>query len=169
MSLDLRAPPNPTVGRSVPRADGAAKVLGTAHYVDDLPRMPGELFGVTVRSPVPRGVLRAVRFDPSFDWSDITIVRAEDVPVNVVALIAEDQPVLASRHLNHAYEPIVLLACADKQKLLRAKEAISLDIEALPAIFDPEESLRNAATIWGTDNVQKRYLLTKGRADTEDS
>ncbi len=168
MSLEQR-PPRSLVGRSVPRSDGAAKVLGTAQYVDDLPHMPGELHGATVRSPVPRGILRGVRFDPSFDWSDVTVVRAEDVPVNVVALIAEDQPVLAARHLNHAYEPVVLLACADKQKLLRAKEAVVLDIEPLPAIVDPEASLRNDATIWGTDNVQKRYLITKGAADTEDS
>ncbi len=168
MSLEER-PLKPLVGRSVPRSDGAAKVLGTAQYVDDLPHMPGELHGATVRSPVPRGILRSVRFDPSFDWSDVTIVRAEDVPVNVVALIAEDQPVLAARHLNHAYEPVALLACPDKQKLLRAKEAVLLDIEALPPILDPEESLRNEATIWGTDNVQKRYLITKGAADTDDS
>jgi CO/xanthine dehydrogenase Mo-binding subunit len=169
MSLDLRDRPNLTVGRSVPRADGAAKVLGTAQYVDDLPRMPGEIFGATVRSPVPRGILRGVRFDPSFDWSDVAVVRADDVPVNVVALIAEDQPVLAARHLNHAYEPVVLLGCADKQKLMRAREAVMLDIEALPAVVDAEESLRNALTIWGTDNVQKRYLIAKGSADTEDS
>jgi CO/xanthine dehydrogenase Mo-binding subunit len=31
----------PTVGTSVPRVDGAAKVTGKARYVDDLPRMPG--------------------------------------------------------------------------------------------------------------------------------
>ena len=168
MSLEQR-PLKPLVGRSVPRSDGAAKVLGTAQYVDDLPHMPGELHGATVRSPVPRGILRSVRFDPSFDWSDVTIVRAEDVPVNVVALIAEDQPVLAARHINHAYEPVALLACPDKQKLLRAKEAVLLDIEALPPILDAEESLRNEATIWGTDNVQKRYLITKGAADVDDS
>lgn len=169
MSLDPPVLPAPSVGRSVPRADGAPKVLGTARYVDDLPRMPGELFGATVRSPVPRGVLRAVRFDPTFDWSDVTVVRADDVPVNVVALITEDQPVLASRHLNHAYEPVVLLACADEHKLLRAVLAVTLDIEPLPAVLDPEESLAGGATIWGTDNVFKRYLITKGRADVEDS
>ncbi|MBK8256259.1 MAG: xanthine dehydrogenase family protein [Polyangiaceae bacterium] len=159
----------PTVGKSVPRADGTPKVIGTARYVDDLPAMPGELHGATVRSPVPRGILKSIRFDPNFDWSDITIVTAEDVPLNTVALIAEDQPVLAARHINHAYEPIVLLACADKRRVLLAKNAVSLDIEALPTVLDVHESLKNTHTVWGTDNIQKRYLITKGRADTEDS
>lgn len=169
MSLDPSALPSPSVGRSVPRADGVPKVLGTARYVDDLPRMPGELHGVTVRSPVPRGILRAVHLAPDFDWSDVTIVRAEDVPVNLVALIADDQPILAARELNHAYEPILLLACADRHKLLRAKQAVTLDIEPLPAVLDPEESLANGTTIWGADNLFKRYLITKGRADVDDS
>jgi len=54
---DTRAP---VVGENVTRLDGAAKVTGVARYVDDLPAMPGELHGATVRSPLPRGVLRAV-------------------------------------------------------------------------------------------------------------
>jgi xanthine dehydrogenase molybdopterin-binding subunit B len=105
----------PAIGESVPRLDGAPKVLGTARYVDDLPPRPGELFGATVRSRVPRGKLRALRFDPSFDWSDVTVVCADDVPVNLVALIAADQPVLARDAIHHAYEPVALLACADEQ------------------------------------------------------
>src|SRR5262249_31126898 len=103
-----------TVGTSVPRLDGVAKVTGQARYVDDLPAMPGEMFGATVRSPVARGILRATRFDPAFDWSRVTRVVAEDIPslapsgtgTNVVALIVDDQPVLAAGRVNHAYEPV---------------------------------------------------------------
>src|SRR5688572_3229952 len=101
------------IGVSVPRIDGAPKVTGAARYVDDLPARPGELFGATVRSAVPHGRLRAVKLDPDFDWSDVTVVTAEEVPVNIVALIVDDQPVLARDKVNHVYEPVVLLACAD--------------------------------------------------------
>lgn len=159
--------PRPSVGTSVPRLDGAAKVTGVARYVDDLPRRPGELHGATVRSAVPRGLLRGVRLDPAFDWSDVTVVRAEDVPVNNVALIVEDQPILAASRVNHVYEPVVLLACADKAKLVRAVRAVTLDIEELPPVFDMEASLAGAQVIAGEDNVQKRYLITKGRADVK--
>jgi len=155
-----------TVGTSVPRADGAAKVTGAARYVDDLPAMPGEIFGRTVRSPVPRGRLRGVRLDPAFDWSDVTVVQAEELPVNIVALIEPDQPILAAGHINHAYEPVVLLACADRLKLARAARAVTLDIEPLPPVLDPEAALAGDEIVWGKDNVFKRYLITKGRADT---
>ncbi|WP_437709068.1 xanthine dehydrogenase family protein molybdopterin-binding subunit [Sorangium sp. So ce448] len=154
-----------TVGSSVPRTDGPHKVTGASRYVDDIPAMPGEIFGRTVRSPVPRGILRGVRLDPAFDWSDVTVVLAEDVPVNVVALILDDQPILATGKVNHAYEPIVLLGCADRLKLARAVQAVALDIDPLPPVLDARAALDGGEILWGADNVIKRYLITHGRAD----
>ncbi len=169
----MAGPLQHTVGVSVPRVDGAPKVVGTARYVDDYPPLAGELFGATVRSPVARGKLRAIKFDPSFDWSDVTTVTAEDVPVNVVALIADDQPVLAAGSVSHVYEPVVLLACANRQKLARAKRAVSLDIEPLEPVFDVGRSLAGDVVVWSSpdgfgepgSNVMKRYLITKGAPD----
>ncbi|MGK3991766.1 xanthine dehydrogenase family protein molybdopterin-binding subunit [Sorangium sp. So ce1024] len=155
------------VGISVPRADGPPKVTGASRYVDDLPAMPGEIFGRTVRSPVPRGILRGVRLDPAFDWSDVTVVLAEDVPVNVVALILDDQPILAAGRMNHAYEPIALLGCADRLKLARAVQAVTLDIDPLPPVLDARAAIEGKDVVWGADNVIKRFLITKGRADVE--
>ncbi|MCC6521695.1 MAG: xanthine dehydrogenase family protein [Polyangiaceae bacterium] len=155
------------VGRSVGRVDGAAKVTGRALYVDDLPARPGELHGAAVRSPVARGLLRSIELDPAFDWSDVTVVRAEDVPDNVVALLVDDQPVLARTRVNHAYEPVVLLACADRGKLERAVAAVRLELEPEPAVLELEAALAAETVISGPDNVQSRYLITKGAADVE--
>ncbi|MBI4703317.1 MAG: xanthine dehydrogenase family protein, partial [Deltaproteobacteria bacterium] len=151
------------------RSDGAAKVSGEARYVADLPLMDGELWGATVRSPVPRGTVRELRFDPSFDWSEVTIVRAEDVPDNVVQLLREDQPVLAPGRVNHRYEPVALLACADWGKLAHALAAVEVVVDPLPAVLDVEQALRAETVIWGEDNVMARFLITHGRADVEDS
>ncbi|MEZ4446761.1 MAG: xanthine dehydrogenase family protein molybdopterin-binding subunit [Polyangiaceae bacterium] len=157
------------VGESKGRVDGAVKVTGAARYVDDIPPRPGELFGATLRSKVDRARLGGIRLDPSFDWSDVTVVTAEDVPENVVQLIVDDQPVLAADRINHRYEPVVLLACADRDKLARALAAIELELEELPAVVDPEVALAGDTVVWGDDNVQTRYLITKGVADVEDS
>src|SRR5512137_573912 len=73
----------PAVGQSIGRVDGPAKLTGQARYVDDVPPRPGELFGRTVRSRIPRGRIKAVRLDPSFDWAGLTVVTAADVPHNV--------------------------------------------------------------------------------------
>jgi CO/xanthine dehydrogenase Mo-binding subunit len=149
------------VGRSVGRVDGAAKVTGIAHYVDDLPAREGEIHGATVRSQVACGTITKIERDPSFDWSDVTVVTADDVPTNVVQLIEDDQPILASGRINHRYEPIALVACADRAKLLRAVQALRVEITEEPAVYDALEALDR-------DAVQTRYLITKGAADTDD-
>jgi len=151
------------VGRSVPRADGPAKVDGTARYVDDLTR-PGVLLGATLRSPVARGRLRGIRRDPAFDWAGVTVVTAEDVPVNVVALIEEDQPVLASHEVRHAYEPVALVAAEDPVRLARALLALTPEIEPLPPVLTVADALARKALIHGPDNVFAMYRISKGDA-----
>jgi CO/xanthine dehydrogenase Mo-binding subunit len=151
------------VGRSVPRTDGPAKVAGTARYVDDLTR-PGVLLGATLRSPVARGRLRGIRRDPAFDWAGVTVVTAEDVPVNVVSLIEEDQPVLASHEVRHAYEPIALVAAEDPVRLAGALRALTPEIEPLAPVLTIVDALARKARIHGSDNVFATYRISKGDA-----
>src|SRR5687768_14808695 len=141
----------PAIGRSIPRTEGRAKVTGEARYVDDL-TLPGMLHGVTVRSTVARGIIRDIRFDPSIPWDEITIVRASDIPGrNVVALLTDDQPYLASDRINHPEEPVLLLAHRDRALLEEARRAIAIDIEPLPAVFSLEDSLEAREIIWRAD------------------
>ncbi len=160
--------PSQFVGTNVPRVDGLAKVTGQAAYVDDLPPSAGELFGATVRSPCAHGVLRSVTLDPTFDWSDVTVVQAGDIDVNQVQCISAEQPILVKSRILHAYEPIVLLACSDKQKLHRAIHAVKLDIEERVPVLDPEASLAKQDIIWGDDNVLKKITISKGCADVSE-
>src|SRR5579872_4247471 len=102
------------IGKSVLRKEGRAKVTGTAQYVDDL-HFPGLLHGVTVRSPLARGRIRGITFDHTLPWDEFTVVTSKDIPgKNYVALIVNDQPCLAGQFVNHAEEPVVLLAHPDK-------------------------------------------------------
>ena len=153
------------VGKPVPRKEGRSKVTGAARYVDDL-RMPGMLYGATVRSPVARGRIRSVNFGEGIPWDEFVVVTAKDIPGdNAVALILSDQPYLATDFVNHAEEPILLLAHEDKHLLERARRAVTFDIEPLPPIFTLEESLAQTEIIWGADNVFKSYLVNKGNVD----
>jgi CO/xanthine dehydrogenase Mo-binding subunit len=124
----------PNVGRSVARTEGWSKVTGAARYVDDL-RWPGMLYGRTVRSTIPHGEIAGV----SVDAPGCVVVDHRDIPGrNVVALIADDQPCLAEREVRHQAEPIVLLAHADRDALLRAR--VDVQYRARPAVLDPRES-----------------------------
>ncbi|MFY9527929.1 MAG: xanthine dehydrogenase family protein molybdopterin-binding subunit [Candidatus Acidiferrales bacterium] len=153
------------IGRSVPRKEGKEKVAGRARYVDDL-AFPGMLYGATVRSSVARGRLRQIHFEGGLPWHEFTIVTAKDIPgANCVALIQEDQPCLAGDSINHAEEPVVLLAHPDKYLLEEGRRAVRLEIEPLPAIFTIDDSLAGKEVIWGSDNVFKSFRVEKGDVD----
>jgi CO/xanthine dehydrogenase Mo-binding subunit len=154
-----------TVGKAVPRKEGRQKVTGESKYVDDL-SFPGMLHGVTVRSPVPRGRIRNIEFTGDLPWHEFTIVTAKDIPgENIVALIVDDQPYLAAEFVNHSEEPVVLLAHPDKYLAEKARCAVRLDIDPLPAIFTIEASLAKEQIIWGEDNVLKSFIVEKGAID----
>ena len=155
----------PSIGRSVPRREGRAKVTGEAKYIDDVV-LPGMLFGATVRSPVPRGLIKHIDFTSEIDWTGFTIVTAADVPgVNRVALIADDQPCLAADRVNHPEEPVVLLAHADRQRLEEARRRVRIEIDPEPAVFTIDEALERHAIVWGQDNIFKSYSVARGDVD----
>jgi CO/xanthine dehydrogenase Mo-binding subunit len=154
-----------TIGTSVPRKEGRDKVTGRARYIDDM-TFPGMIHGVTVRSPVARGRIKAIRFEGSLPWSEIVTVTAKDIQgENHVALILHDQPFLAADVVNHPEEPVVLLAHADRHLLEEARRNVRIEIEPLPAIFSIEDSLAKKQVVWGEDNIFRSYRVEKGNVD----
>src|SRR5437588_13088067 len=130
---------NRFIGSSLPRREALSKITGQARYVDDLV-FPEMLYGVTVRTSVARGRIRGIRYDAGINWHEFTIVTAADIPWrNRIALIADDQPCLAEDAINHAEEPIVLLAHPDKLMLEEARRAVTIEIDAMPAIFSVDD------------------------------
>jgi len=149
----------------VTRKEGVPKVTGSAQYVDDL-HFEGMLYGVTVRSPVARGRIKEIRLEPGIPWNEFTVVTAKDIPgENYIALITNDQPCLADQFFNHAEEPILLLAHADKYLVEKARRAVTIDFDALPGVFTIEDSLAKKEVVWGADNVFKSYEVNKGNVD----
>jgi CO/xanthine dehydrogenase Mo-binding subunit len=150
------------VGAPVPRKEGRGKVTGAARYVDDM-ALPGMLYGTTARSTIARGKIRKISYGPGIPWEEFVTITAKDIPgKNCIALILDDQPCLAAETVNHPEEPMLLLAHADRHKLRKAVEAISIEYEPLPAVHTMAESEQQSTIIWGTDNIFKSYLIEKG-------
>ncbi len=150
------------IGADIPRVDGWAKLQGTARFVDDL-RVPGVWHGATITSPVARGVIRRVHFDPAIDWDQFVIVDHRDIPgPNEVLFLEKDQPALAAREVRHRYEPIVLIAHRSVSALRHARSAITVEVDPLPAVSDPRRPLTPELVQYGSDNVFKRIDVRKG-------
>lgn len=135
------------VGQSVKRKDGIGKATGRVKYADDL-AFPGMLYGRTIRTTIPAGRIKDIKFQPG---AGFTMCDWRDIPgKNVVSLIADDQPCLVEREVRHVAEPVILLAHEDRDALLAAE--VALEYEEAPPIFDPMRS----------ETVLKELLIEKG-------
>ena len=144
------------------RREGLAKLTGRERYVDDLP-LDDFLWGMTVRSPVPRGRVTAVRFGADVDWSAFVIVDHRDIPgPNEVILIERDQPVLAAGYVRHVHEPVVLLGHRSREGLRRAVRAVEVVVAPEPPVLDFRVPPRPDQIQYGRDNVLKRLKIEKG-------
>jgi len=154
----------------MPRIDGVAKVTGRARYLDDIDA-PGVWYGATVRSTVAHGVLEAIDLDPAFDWSQVAVATAADIPgKNVITLIEEDQPALVAvgAPVMHVDEAIALVAAPTKELVLAAARAVKPRIKVLPAVFSVEDSLAVKQKLYGANNVFKQFMVRKGHASDAD-
>ncbi len=159
------------IGSSVPRLDAGDKVRGEARFVDDL-AFPGMLHGAVVRSPYPHA--RILHIDPSdaLDDPDVAcVVTHADVPGdNVVHVIYDDQPALASDTVRYIGEAVVLLAATSRRAAKRAVQKVHVAYEQLPAVTNPMAALAaDAPTIVagnagaeGDGNVFNTMILRKG-------
>jgi CO/xanthine dehydrogenase Mo-binding subunit len=131
----------------VPRREGGDKVTGRARYTDDLV-VPGAWYGKTIRSGLARGTIRGVELDPAFDWSQVVVVTAADIPGdNVVHLLRDDQPALAEREIRHQEEPVLLLAAPDRATVEEAARHVRVTCDAAPAVLRLEDATETYTTI----------------------
>src|SRR5215213_2578422 len=136
------------------RREGPAKLTGAAKYTDDLV-FPGAWYGTTIRSTDARAKLVGIELDADVDWSKVVVATADDIPgENIVSSIKDDQPVLVpiGGEIRHVAEPVALLAAPDRETLRQLRGRIRVVTEALPPVFDPEES----------DHVFAEYEVGRG-------
>jgi xanthine dehydrogenase molybdenum-binding subunit len=131
-------PDQKLVGSNYTPPDLVAKVTGRAKYAEDY-RADGMLFAKLLLSPMPHA--RVARIDTR---------AALALPGVKAILTADDLPDLrgAERALTseplYQGEPILAVAAVDEDTAAEAIERIELDLEPLPFVVDPVESLRPA-------------------------
>ncbi len=138
------------IGKNYTPPDLLAKVTGRAKYAEDF-RADGMLFCKLLVSPMPHARVRSL---------DVRAALA--MPGVKAILTADDLPDLggAERALTnepfYPGEPIAAVAAVDELTAAEAVERIEIDLEPLPFVVDPLESLRpggpNArlqGNVWG--------------------
>ena len=175
------------VGKSVPKVDALAKVLGKTKYVSEEGiGIPGLLYGKVLFSPHAHA--RILKIDTS-KAKALRGVRAvltgKDAPDNRVGLLIDDRHVLCREVVRFVGDPVACVAADSAEIAEEAVALIEVEYEVLPALLDPEAALaadcpvvihpdlpsyrRPMYTYMGDDlpgpNVHTHHKIRKGDVD----
>jgi xanthine dehydrogenase molybdenum-binding subunit len=137
------------IGRDYATPDLVAKVTGRAQYAEDY-RAEGMLFCKLLLSPMPHCRVRGVDAREALQMPGVMgMLRAEDLPAPVLPPLKNHEggvflrpEVALTDEPVYQGEPILAIAAADEVTAAEAVERVQLDLEALPFVVDPLESLR---------------------------
>src|SRR5881275_587000 len=133
------------IGQDYTTPDLVAKVTGRAKYAEDY-RADGMLFAKLLLSPMPHARVRHIDTRAALATAGVkAILTADDLPD-----LRGAERALTSEPLYQG-EPILALAAVDEATAAEAIEKIELDLEPLPFVVDPVESLRPTGANARTD------------------
>ncbi len=137
--------PYQTLGKPVPRVEGADKVTGTTVYTADL-AMPGALWGKILRSPVPHARLGKINKSQARNLPGVhAVLSGDDLPSLLVGQRMKDMPVLARERVRFVGEPVAAVAAESREIAEEALSLIEVEYEEVSAVYDPLEAIRPGA------------------------
>jgi carbon-monoxide dehydrogenase large subunit len=146
------------VGQSVPRTEDPMLLRGMGHYTDDV-SLPGQAYAVIVRSQNAHGIIRAIDTQAAAEMPGVLGVYTGDdlqgygplkcvVPFNNRDGSPMKKPLreaLAKDKVRYVGDPVAFVVAETLLQAKDAAEAVSLDIETLPAVTAAEDAARDGA------------------------
>ena len=129
--------------------DVALHLRGETRFVDDLPEPEGTLFAAVLPSPAAHGRISALDTGGAATRPGVRAVfTAEDIPgENQIGTIVPDEPLLAEGEVHYVGQPVALVVAGSAPEARAALDGVGLEIEELPAVFDPREAYRRGMLI----------------------
>src|ERR671934_2922702 len=140
---------NKLIGQNYSTPDLVAKVTGKAKYAEDW-RVDGMLFAKLLSSPMPHARVKRLDTTKAMAIQGVkAILTADDMPGAAagatlgegVQATAQAERGLTNEPLYEG-EPILAVAAVDELEAAEAVEAVEIDLEPLPFVVDPIETLR---------------------------
>src|SRR5262245_28012231 len=175
------------VGRSILRREDHRLLTGRGQFIADL-TLPHMLHAVFVRSPVAHARIKAVDLSRAAAAPGVVYVLSgpelvqllPPVPDTQLALprkwttqvqhkfINPQQPLLAHDKVRHVGEAVAVIVAESRYAAEDAAQLVTLDLEPLPAVVDPEAALRADAPVIHdkfATNLIGGFTIGKGDCD----
>src|SRR5574341_2011188 len=121
-----------SVGKAVPRFEGADKVSGKIRYAADLP-FPAALSAKILRSSLPHARIVGIDTAKAAKLAGVRVrITGADVAGVMVGLRMKDMPLLAQDRVRYVGEPIAAVAADNDEIAEEALNLIDVQHEQLP-------------------------------------
>jgi 4-hydroxybenzoyl-CoA reductase subunit alpha len=138
------------IGKPVRRIDGVEKVTGAARFTVDI-TPPGTLWGKILRSPHPHARILSIQTDRARALPGVyAVITAEDTRKTTYGNwrryphLMDEYPLTPDK-VRFIGDEIAAVAAVDEDTAEEALTLIDVDYEILPAVFEPEEAMRDGA------------------------
>jgi 4-hydroxybenzoyl-CoA reductase alpha subunit len=158
------------VGKRIPQRDAVEKVKGSAVFASDI-KLSGMLHGKILRSPVAHARIRNIDISKAAKLKGVkAILTAKDVPLIKYSISPTwaDKLILADSKVRYIGDEIAAVAAVDEEIAEEALELIEVDLEELPAVFDPNEAVQPGAPMLHEDaenNISKTLSMECGSVE----
>ena len=123
------------------RLEGRAKVSGAAAYAADAAK-PGMLWAAFVASPVPHARIVAIDTQAAREMPGVhAVLTGSDIGEHYLGRALFDWPVLANDVVRFIGQYVVAVAAETREAAQAAAQAVDVQYDELPAIFDPEQAI----------------------------
>jgi carbon-monoxide dehydrogenase large subunit len=175
------------VGQSILRREDQRLLTGTGQFVADL-KLPGMLHAVFVRSQVAHGRIRSVDLSAALSSPGVVYAIAGPDLAKVLPPVSDtqlalpkkwttlvqhkflnpQQPLLAHDKVRHVGEAVAVIIAESRYQGEDAAELVTVDIESLDAVVDPESGISDKTAILHeqyASNLIGDFLVEKGNVD----
>jgi len=117
-------------------------VRGESLFIDDWPKISGELVLGIISSPVACGEIQKLNLDKVVNSPGVVAVFTyQDFSNNFWGAINKDNPFLAEKQIHYAGQPIALVAAINKKALHNALPKAQLKIIEKPAVLSIQSAI----------------------------
>jgi CO/xanthine dehydrogenase Mo-binding subunit/aerobic-type carbon monoxide dehydrogenase small subunit (CoxS/CutS family) len=138
------------VGQELPRVDAGVKVTGQAEFTVDVV-LPGMLHGKILRSPYPHARILSIDISRAEALPGVkAVITGQDTGAVRFSFIdtpryPADQSPLAIDKVRFIGEEVAAVAAVSEDIAEEALRLIRVEYEELPAVFEPEEAIKEGA------------------------
>jgi CO/xanthine dehydrogenase Mo-binding subunit/aerobic-type carbon monoxide dehydrogenase small subunit (CoxS/CutS family) len=158
------------VGKRVPRTDSVPKVKGEAKYTADL-YLPSMLYAKVLRSPYAHAKILNIDTSQAEKLAGVrAVITGKDaIPYRWgVFPYTRDYQLLPKDRVHYIGQDVAAVAAINEEIAKEALDLIKVEYEPLPAVFDPEEAVKEGAPLIHEDkprNICVHVTVGEGEVD----